>query len=411
MSPHTRPGRRRPWVTVVKWVFPVVAIVLGYLFLWPTPIHPYAWTPPPNPGTGSGSRFAPTQDLWAAAPLASELIARLYVAAGKPNNFGPEDVTVGPHDGRIYTGLGDGSILRIDPSTRTATVFANTGGRPLGLEFTPDGRQLYVADGELGLVVVDEQGRLTRLSDEADGESLNFADNLDIAADGSVWFSAPTRAHTLADVALDVWDSRPSGRLLRYDPRTGRTEKVLDNLYYANGVELSADGSFVLVAEFLAFRIQRYWLRGPKAGSHEPFVDGLPGYPDNITRTPGGSFLVGLSLKRVPALDRLREKPWAVKAVYRLPSAMQPAPQFPGYLAELDADGRLLRFIADEQPGVVAQVTSATVLPAHPGAGAPSVVLGSLLVNSVRRLPLDQRTAGSARPVMGSQPGRRPAGR
>jgi hypothetical protein len=39
---------------------------------------------------------------------------------------------------------------------------------------------------------------------------------------------------------------------------------------------------------------------------------------------------------------------------------------------------------------VVAQVTSATVLPASGAGEEPRVVLGSLLVNSVRKLPLDR---------------------
>ena len=126
---------------------------------------------------------------------------------------------------------------------------------------------------------------------------------------------------------------------------------MLDNLFYANGVALAADESFVLVAEFLAFRIVRRWLTGPRAGSHEIFVDGLPGYPDNITRTPDGHFLVGLSLQRIPGLDAQRARPWAVKVLYRLPAFLKPKAQYPGYLMEFDAQGRLRRFVADETRG------------------------------------------------------------
>ena len=38
-----------------------------------------------------------------------------------------------------------------------------------------------------------------------------------MAGDGVVWFSAPTREHTLAQVTLDVWDSRPTGRFPRLE--------------------------------------------------------------------------------------------------------------------------------------------------------------------------------------------------
>jgi hypothetical protein len=150
------------------------------------------------------------------AAFAGHLIGTFNDKAGRPVNFGPEDVAVSPRDGRIYTGLGDGRILRIDPRGGPVEVFANTGGRPLGVTFDTTGERLYVSDALLGLLSVDLEGRVTVLADEAQGEPVTFADNLDVARDGTVWFSAPTRDHSLAEVELDVWDSRPSGRLLRY---------------------------------------------------------------------------------------------------------------------------------------------------------------------------------------------------
>jgi sugar lactone lactonase YvrE len=372
-----------------RWVLVPAAFVAAYLLFWPTGLDPYAWTPKPTPGTIGKSAFKPTQGLARALPLAGNLIADHYAKAGRPANFGPEDVAVGPRDSHVYTGLGDGRILRIDPRTGTASVFANTGGRPLGVSFTASGDRLYVADGHRGLLAVSPHGDVSAVVTTVDGEPVTFADNLDVAPDGTVWFSAPTREHSLEQVQLDVWESRPTGRLLYYDPRTGQSRKVLDNLFYANGVAVSDDGTFVLVAEFLAFRIQRYWIAGPRAGSHEVFIDNLPGYPDNITRTPDGTFLVGLSLARVPKLDAARPKPWLVKLIHRLPPSLTPKPQFPGYLLEFTRDGRLRRFIADETGGVLNQITAGTVLAASDGSGAGEIVVGSLLVDSVRRVPLD----------------------
>jgi sugar lactone lactonase YvrE len=389
---------------VLLWLLAAAVLIVAYLLFWPTPLDPYAWTPPPNPGTGANSPFHPSQPL-TGKPLAGDLIAARYSAAGRPVNFGPEDVAVSPLDGKVYTGIGDGSLLRIDPASGITETFTNTGGRPLGVTFDASGRTLYVSDAHLGLLSVDVAGRVEVLVNEAQGESVTFADNLDVAGDGTVWFSAPTREHTFEQVELDVWDSRPSGRLLRYDPVTREARVVLDNLFYANGVAMAADDSFVLVAEFLGFRIQRYWLTGPKAGSHELFVDGLPGYPDNITRTPQGTFLVGLSLQRIPGLDKQRPRPWAVEAIYRLPGVLKPKAQYPGYLLEFDARGRLVSFAAHETKGDVAQVTAGTVLPsdgmvmlgAAPDRGR-EVVVGSLQVESVRRLRLEPVVASVPAP-------------
>jgi len=385
---QTHPPRhlfRTLW-DVLKWVLVPAALLAAYLLFWPTPLNPYAWSPEPTPGT-TRTPFRPTQDLGKAAGLAGEAMTNRFTSSGKPNNFGPEDVAVGPNDCLVYTGLGDGSILRIDPRTGASTEYTNTGGRPLGVTFTPSGDRLYVADGHLGLVAVDAPGKVSVLVNELDGAPFGFADNLDVAPDGTVWFSAPTRDHTLEQVALDVWDSRPTGRLVHYDPASGKATTVLDNLFYANGVAVAEDGSFVLVAEFLAFRIVRYWITGPRAGSHEIFIDNLPGYPDNITRTPDGTFLVGLSLARVPKLDQARPKPWLVKLMYRLPPMVQPKPQFPGYLLELTRAGKVQRFLAAETPNEIAQITAGTAMPATCGMGS-DVFVGSLLVTSVRRIPL-----------------------
>jgi adipocyte plasma membrane-associated protein len=42
----------------------------------------------------------------------------------------------------------------------------------------------------------------------------------------------------------------------------------------------------------------RYWLKGPKQGSSEVFVDGLPGIPDNIHLNSNGLFDVAIALPR-----------------------------------------------------------------------------------------------------------------
>lgn len=58
---------------------------------------------------------------------------------------------------------------------------------------------------------------------------------------------------------------------------------LLDELFFANGVALSPEEDFIVVAETGAMRLTKYWLKGSKAGSSEVFVEGLPGLPDNLT--------------------------------------------------------------------------------------------------------------------------------
>lgn len=71
---------------------------------------------------------------------------------------------------------------------------------------------------------------------------------------------------------------------------------MLDGLYFANGVAVSPDQSFVLVAEMVRYRVRRYWLDGLERGTVDTFVENLPGFPDNIRSNGKGTFWIGLSL-------------------------------------------------------------------------------------------------------------------
>lgn len=83
-------------------------------------------------------------------------------------------------------------------------------------------------------------------------------------------------------------------RLIRYNAAKKENEVLMRNLPFPNGVILSDDESFVIVAESQTNRIMKYNLKGPKAGQYEIFIDGLPGLPDNIHSDGQGGFLITL---------------------------------------------------------------------------------------------------------------------
>ena len=99
---------------------------------------------------------------------------------------------------------------------------------------------------------------------------------------------------------FDLLEARPHGRLLRYDPATRQTTVLLRDLYFANGVALSRGEDFVLVNETYRYRTRRFWLKGPKAGTSDVFLDNLPGFPDNIDGNRKGSFWLALFTVRNP---------------------------------------------------------------------------------------------------------------
>ncbi len=341
-----------------------VAGLAAYLATAAVPFEPVAWTPPANPGqTGP---FA-----------ANERLKGATLAAAGP---GPEDVARGA-DGLLYAGLADGRIVRLkaDGSTPPETV-AETGGRPLGLHAAPDG--LYVADAERGLLAVSLDGTVRTLTDAVDGARMVFVDDLDVAADGSIWFSDASARFGLSDNILDVWEGRATGRLLTYDPRSGDTKVQASGLRFANGVALGPNEDYVLVNETLGYRVTRLWLKGPKAGTRDVFIDSLPGFPDNISFDGRDTFWIALVAPRQDQLDALASRPTLRRMLYaalRLFGVAGPEPEPYGWIIGVGLDGRVKANLQDPS-GRVHTVTSVNRY-------GDMLVLGSLTMDSIATIP------------------------
>jgi sugar lactone lactonase YvrE len=251
----------------------------------------------------------------------------------------------------------DGRIVRMKNDGSGLETFAKTGGRPLGLAWDAE-QNLIVADGLKGLLSIDPRGQITVLATEAGGVPFLITDDVDVAKDGRIYFSDASSRFNVRDYVLDMLEGRPNGRLLRYDPKTRAVEVLIPELYFANGVAVAEDDSFVLVNETAALRVTRLWLTGPRAGERETFTDALPGYPDGIARGSNGRFWVAIFAPRVASASWLGPRPWLKKVVSRLPRAMWPAPIPYGCLIALDAQGKTVASLQDPDGSRVRSITS-----------------------------------------------------
>lgn len=284
----------------------VIAVAMVYFIAWPTGLDPVAYEVGEDPGlTGA---YAENHDLDA---------ARLIDLGG---GGGPEDIALGP-DGLLYSGLDDGRIVRFQPDgTGPVETFADTGGRPLGLEFDAAGR-LIVADAFKGLLSIAPDGGVTVLADQVDGVAMKFADDLDIAADGTIWFSDASMRRGYGETIAELIEGRATGRLLSYDPASGTLEVHMDGLAFANGVALGPGDAYVVINETFRYRIHRYWITGPKAGGSEIFIDNLPGFPDNVSFNGRDTFWVALVTPRQSQVDAMTERP-RLRQIYMRAAAL-----------------------------------------------------------------------------------------
>lgn len=344
------------------------AIIILYLLLWPVKIDPAAWTPPEAPELSG---------VYAENTLLSGVVK---LAGGY---YGPEAIAIG-NDGYLYTGLlSDGRILRISPDGKIIEVFAQA-GVPAGLKFDAGGN-LVIADATLGLISLDLTGNITTLTNEVDGSPINFADDLVIASDGKIYFSDASVKFPYSEYMADLFEHRPNGRLLVFDPKTGETSVLLEQLYFPNGVAIEPDESYLLFCETSKYRVQRYWLKGDKAGQVDVFIDNLPGFPDNITFNGTDTYWLALAAGPISraATDPILPKPFIRKILWRLRNFMPDSGPGEGYIIGLDLDGNVKYTLQDPKGEFYPNTTSAIE-------ANGMLYLGSHMNDGIGRIPIPE---------------------
>jgi len=313
----------------------LLAGLLLYLLLWPVPIEPVSWEAPVDKGLVD--------------PHAPNRLLRAATGIRLGDYEGPEDATLG-HDGSIYATTSQGQVIRV--FQRRVEAFADTGGRPLGIEVNPGGF-LVVANAYLGLQRIDRHGKVESLLSEVSGTPI-YPNNLAIATDGRVFFTEASNKFgaeryrgTYNASLLDIMEHGGHGGVFVFNPDSGETRQLLDDLNYANGIAISQDNTFIVVAETSNYRILKYWLSGERAGTSEVLIDNLPGFPDNLKTGLGGRFWVGLAAPRNELLDKLADRPWLRKVVQRLPAFVRPQAVPSSHVVAFDADGQILMDMQD----------------------------------------------------------------
>ena len=270
--------------------------------------------------------------------------------------LGPEDIAF-DSQGRLHAGLHDGRIVRLDGG-KVVTI-ANTGGRPLGMQFDKAGN-LIICDAWKGLLQLGQDGQFTTLVSEVNGVPLMFTDDLDIADDGRIYFTDASTKYRQPDYVLDLLEGQPYGRLYVYDPVKKHATLLLDNLYFANGVALSKDQQAVFVAETYRYRIRKVWISGDRAGQNVIIADNLPGLPDNINSDRNGTIWLAMPTPRKAIADVSARHPWMRELMVRLPRAFWPKPDRYGLVVAIDENGTILKSLHDPSGDHLRMVTSVT---------------------------------------------------
>jgi YD repeat-containing protein len=283
---------------------------------------------------------------------------------------GPEHIVIGK-DGKLYTTVASGNILRMNPDGSEQEVFVNTGGRVLGFDFDASGN-LIAADANNGLLSISPDKKITLLTDKVNGEPILYADAVVVAKSGKMYLSDASARFAPKDwggtfeaSVLDILEQSSTGRVLEYDPANKTTRVVAKGFSFANGVALSSDEKTLFVNETGKYRV---WKISVDAKELDIFIpsnqakvlfDNLPGYPDNLMRGLDGKIWLGFAKPRNPTIDKMAAKPFMRKLTLRLPRSMWPIPKAYGHVFAFTEDGKVVADFQDPS-GAYPETTAVT---------------------------------------------------
>lgn len=326
----------------------LVLAALAYLGLWPVPINPVSWDAPAAPG-------------YVGPHAVNDKLARLNII-DLGAEAGPEHIAIGP-DGKLYTTVESGRILRMQPDGTQQEVFAQTGGRVLGFDFDAQGH-LIAADAVKGLLSIAPDKSIQLLTDKVDvngqPDPIRYADAVVVAktgkmylSDASARFAPKDWGGTFEASVLDILEQSATGRVLEFDPASGQTRVVAKGLSFANGVALSQNEKHLFVNETGKYRVWKIDVQAQNLdvtqGSAQARVlfDNLPGYPDNLMRGRDGKIWLGFAKPRNPTIDKLATKPFMRQVTMRLPRALWPIPKAYGHVMAFTEDGQVVNDLQD----------------------------------------------------------------
>ena len=226
--------------------------------------------------------------------------------------LGCESIDFKGHDELVTIDRLGNLVVRLKSSLDVTKEVYVGQGRPLGFEHDEISDTVVICNSLMGLL---EYHYATDDLRVLDSTNLYVNDvSIDPTNPSRIFYSSSTSAgrvvwntregfyDTMRTFLLVWWRGDVSGSLLTIDRTGGKSEVLVDGLFYANGV--AATGDAVFVVETLGLRVKRY---DRKTGAVRDFVTDLPGFPDGVkVAADGKSLLVALVAPLSPLLKATR---------------------------------------------------------------------------------------------------------
>lgn len=120
------------------------------------------------------------------------------------------------------------------------SVIRKPAGYSNGNTFDYEGRELSCEHGNRRVVRYEHNGKTTVLADKWDGKRLNAPNDIVVHPDGGIWFTDPGYG-SLMNYEGFKGELEIKEAVYRIDPKSGKMEKVLDDMFKPNGICFSPD--------------------------------------------------------------------------------------------------------------------------------------------------------------------------
>ncbi len=202
-------------------------------------------------------------------------------------------------DGRylLWSDIPNNRIVRWDEETGTVSNFRRPSNFANGNTRDRQGRLVSCEHGGRRVTRTEYDGSITVLCDNIGGKRLNSPNDVVVKSDGSVWFSDPEFGILgwyegyMAEPELPM-------RTYRWDPATGKTNIVSDDVLGPNGLCFSPDEKILYIVESRGVptrKIIAYDVSGDgkTLSNRRVVIDAGPGTPDGMRCDIDGNLWCG----------------------------------------------------------------------------------------------------------------------
>jgi gluconolactonase len=128
------------------------------------------------------------------------------------------------------------------------SVFRKPAHYSNGNTFDHEGRQISFEHGSRSVARYEHDGKRTVLADKFQGKRLNAPNDGAVHPDGGIWFTDPGYG-ALMEYEGHKGELEIKEAVYRIDPKSGKLEKMLDDMFKPNGLCFSPDWKKVYIAD------------------------------------------------------------------------------------------------------------------------------------------------------------------